>query len=181
MGRRTVEVHQATLRECIVQAEAKGPLSNLNALWAKVSDLYNLREVPEQITPSVAMLRVKEWNITVKTQPGKRGRSGAMTAEQKAAMAAGRKPRAEKFKDDPVIQAGFVQLRREINPRFSTLLDKLTEQGSMRAAVALKCLDCSNEQTVEVRNCPCTSCPLYAFRPYQNKADTDEEELQEAA
>jgi len=31
-----------------------------------------------------------------------------------------------------------------------------------------KCLDCSNFQPSEVKKCPCTDCPLYAYRMGSN-------------
>jgi hypothetical protein len=57
-------------------------------------------------------------------------------------------------------------LRAEAPPRFHHLVDR-AEVGSLRAAVTLKCLDCSNWQTDEVRYCTVTNCPLYPVRPYQ--------------
>ena len=37
-----------------------------------------------------------------------------------------------------------------------------------RRSVAIKaqCTDCSAGQPTEVRECPCTDCPLYPFRGY---------------
>ena len=31
-------------------------------------------------------------------------------------------------------------------------------------AIRKKCLDCCCQQTVEVRECTCTKCPLFAYR-----------------
>ena len=40
-------------------------------------------------------------------------------------------------------------------------------------AIRLKCLDCSNNSSGEVKFCPIEDCPLYAFRfgknPYRKK------------
>ena len=33
-------------------------------------------------------------------------------------------------------------------------------------AIKAFCTDCSNGEPTEVRECPCTSCPLYAYRGY---------------
>jgi hypothetical protein len=57
-------------------------------------------------------------------------------------------------------------LRAEAPPRFRHLVDR-AEAGSLRAAVTLKCLDCSHWQTDEVRHCTVTDCPLFPVRPYQ--------------
>ena len=40
---------------------------------------------------------------------------------------------------------------------------------SLKAAVIAKCLDCTCDQTVEIRLCPCAGCPLWTYRPYQDK------------
>lgn len=31
-------------------------------------------------------------------------------------------------------------------------------------AIRAKCLDCTNGQNVEIRECPITDCPLYEYR-----------------
>jgi hypothetical protein len=179
MAKPMTEVSRNTLELAIRKAETDGPLKNLDALWTAACEIYNSMDVPKQITKSVVMLRATAWKLETKTKPGKKGRAAGvpLSEEQKAAMQAGRgarKPRAEKFAGDPVLVQGFSELRKEVPERFLPLVEKLTNKGSMRAAVALKCLDCSGYSTVEVRLCPCTSCPLYAFRPYKGKAGDDE-------
>lgn len=46
-------------------------------------------------------------------------------------------------------------------------------------AIRAKCLDCCCGQANEVKECPITDCPLYAFRfgknPYTTKTYTEEE------
>jgi len=191
MAKPMTEVSRSTLEAAIRKAEEQGPLKNLDSLWISACEIYNSWTDRNQITKSVVMLRSIKWKLETKTKPGKKGRAAGvpLSAEQKAAMQAGRgarKPRAEKFAADPVLVEGFKDLKKETPERFLPLVSKL-EAGSMRAAVALKCLDCSSHQPVEIRLCPCTSCPLYAFRPYKGKAGEDEqvnevnEDLQEAA
>jgi hypothetical protein len=178
MAKPMTEVSRNTLELAIRKAEIDGPLKNLDALWTSACEIYNSMDVPKPITKSVVMLRATAWKLETKTKPGKKGRAAGvpLSEEQKAAMQAGRgarKPRSEKFAADPVLVQGFNDLKKETPERFKPLVDKLTA-GSMRAAVALKCLDCSGHSTVEIRLCPCTSCPLYAFRPYKGKAGEDE-------
>jgi hypothetical protein len=57
-------------------------------------------------------------------------------------------------------------LRRVVPVRHHRLVDRV-EAGSVRAAIDLKCLDCSDYQIAEVRHCTVTACPLYGVRPYQ--------------
>jgi hypothetical protein len=192
MARRTIEVDRVKLEAAIAQVEAAQEFTNRSALYMAVTPVYNRMSPPEEITVAVCTLRVTQWGLTCKTPFGKKGRT-AMTPEQKAAMAAGRaggrKSRAEKFADQQDIQAGFAEIKRTTPDRFEGIVHKLTVLGSMRAGVALKCLECSNFQTAEVRNCVIPSCGLYAFRPYKNKAgeqdvediEAVEEILEEAA
>lgn len=37
----------------------------------------------------------------------------------------------------------------------------------LQAAIKQKCLECSNYQASEVRNCPISNCPLFNVRPYK--------------
>jgi hypothetical protein len=57
-------------------------------------------------------------------------------------------------------------LRRVVPVRHHRLVDRV-EAGSLRAAIDLKCLDCSDYQIAEVRHCTVTACPLHGVRPYQ--------------
>jgi hypothetical protein len=57
-------------------------------------------------------------------------------------------------------------LRRVVPVRHHRLVDRV-EAGSLRAALDLKCLDCSDYQIAEVRHCTVTACPLHSVRPYQ--------------
>ena len=42
--------------------------------------------------------------------------------------------------------------------------------ATKRGAIQAKCLDCSNLNVSEVRECTATGCPLWRYRPYQVKA-----------
>jgi hypothetical protein len=45
-------------------------------------------------------------------------------------------------------------------------------------AIKAYCTDCSVGQVAEVRNCPCTMCPLYAFRGYMRWDNADSDEIE---
>jgi hypothetical protein len=57
-------------------------------------------------------------------------------------------------------------LRLVVPVRHHRLVGRV-EAGSLRAAVDLKCLDCSDYQIAEVRHCTVIVCPLHSVRPYQ--------------
>ena len=49
-------------------------------------------------------------------------------------------------------------------------------------AIRAKCIDCCCGQISEVRNCPCTSCPLHSYRMGKsNRTRTMTEEQKQAA
>ena len=45
---------------------------------------------------------------------------------------------------------------------------KAVERKSRAAAVKAKCLDCCCWQRTEIVACQADTCPLWAYRPYQN-------------
>ncbi len=184
MAKPTTEVNKNLLQQAIDQAESNGPLKNLDALWKAACAIYNRMSVPKQITFSVVALRAKAWSLQTKTKPGKKGRL-VLSDEQKAAMQAARGKRVSrsvKFASRPDVVNGFVELRRIVPARFQPLVDKLINNGSMKAAVHLYCLDCTAYQPAEIKLCTCNDCPLFAFRPYSKikvESESTEEELEE--
>ncbi len=160
MGRIKIEVDKATLVQTIGELESKQTFPNQNSLFQAVSETQ--WAVKNNITAAVIALRVREFNIELKTPKGKRGRA-KLTPEQIANMQANRgtrTPRSEKFKR---FGKHFKELAVVFPDKEKTV--QRIRQGSMKAAVALKCYDCSGHSSAEIKACEVTSCPLYAFRP----------------
>jgi len=57
---------------------------------------------------------------------------------------------------------------------YRRLYDKAMGGKSLRAAVDSKCLDCMCWQQAEVRDCPVATCTLWPYRPYRNRATTQD-------
>ena len=59
------------------------------------------------------------------------------------------------------------------------LNEAVSKNTKMREAIMLKCLDCSNYETSEVKNCLIVNCPLHPFRtgknPFRKNNITDEQ------
>ena len=57
------------------------------------------------------------------------------------------------------------------------------EVNTMKKAIEAKCLDCSNYQSSEVRECHVSTCPLHPFRfgknPYKKQRHYTDEQLAE--
>lgn len=81
MARTKIIIEQETLEAAIQEAEKDGPLTNQSVLWKEVARIYN-EKTGQNISHSVVYLRVKEWNIEVKTEPGKKRRSGPQMSQQ---------------------------------------------------------------------------------------------------
>ncbi len=170
MARTPIEVDRVKLVAAIRKVEESGPLSNRSTLHEKALEIYNADLPPAQLTGAVVGLRIKEWNLTVKTPVGQRGRAAGvpMSDSQKAAMAAGRQNRvpggrAAKFAKSARILEGHKLLKKQ-HPGLDKLVSAVC-RGSMKAAVKLHCIECSGGSAREAKNCVCNSCPLFAFLP----------------
>jgi hypothetical protein len=96
-------------------------------------------------------------------------RKHTLTDEDKARLreARAKRGRTPSRREKMAAFAGSFGLMRKGYPKIALpLIDKM-EQGSLAAAVKLKCLECSCWVRQEVRDCVITDCALYPFRPYQ--------------
>lgn len=169
MAKVAIPVDRERLVSAIRQVESGGPLVNQGVLWKKVAEIYN-RGAERDITFSVVALRVRDWKIEVKTKPGKKGRSGPLTEEQKAAMQAARAaagPRGSaKRKKIKNLDEIFAEQRKNTPKEFHHLVDK-AQAGSKVARLKLMCLECAAWQKGEVARCGILKCHNYQDRPYQ--------------
>jgi len=170
-GRRKLVVDKAMLEQALQTVEADGPLVNQHEVWIKAADLYNSNPtVPEPITHSVVMLRAKEFGLTIKTPPGRH----RITSGQQQAGVQSQTSRSTKFQRGPK-KASLDQVEADTPDECKHFVRK-ARRGSMKALVALKCLDCSGWQKREVRECPVVGCPLWVIRPYQSKTNEQKAE-----
>ncbi len=150
MGRKRIEIDQNVFKETIQQLEAQNNYSNLNQLYIAVAKIIGC---PKGVVP----LRISEWGISIKTTVGKRGRNGSQHLHNNE----------KRIKNKKTSHPGHItQLRRETPKKYQKLIDKI-EKGSKAAALKLNCLYCANYERLEVRYCPCLSCPAWSVRPYQ--------------
>lgn len=171
MARTKITFDEKLLRDVIKEVEGANIYTAHSTLFEDVSSAYNKKSTVGQLNPQVIRLRVNELGIELKTPKGKRGRAAGCVINSGVKV-----PRADKIAGNKQAQATLVQLRKELktkysndnkdNARFLPLVDKI-EQGSMKAALKLMCLQCVDYDTKEVAMCNCTSCPLHIFRPYK--------------
>jgi hypothetical protein len=160
MARPSIAVDQVRLALAVSTCEAAGNYTTRQQLWQDVALAYG------GVSPAWVYLKVEELNIPVKTPKGKKGRQKGQAINTGVKIG-----RGAKFAKKPEIKAAFKELekivKQEQKGRFLPIFNKMVA-GSMKAAVKLNCLECSNFQTAEIKYCPCVACPMYAFRPYQN-------------
>ena len=161
MARTKLEISKADFQKVVTDLEAAEQFVNPSALWKAVEDSdWAKGLLPRPMKAAVAYMRAKELGIIYKTQPGKRGNGGLGTGPRGP-----RTPRSQKMKK---YGKSFAIMKQEIPERFAPVIARF-EKGSSKAAIKLKCLECSGYQPVEIKLCTCVGCPLYPIRPFQGK------------
>jgi len=158
MPRPTVEVDKNKLDSIIKELESKNTYNTQSALYEAVSKAYG----DEKVTPSVVMLRIKQFGLEIKTQKAKisadvfRERiNNAITGDDTI------KPKAKQTTHQLLEYADSKEKEKYLKVAKSTL------RGSRKACIKMMCLQCTNWQPTEIKYCPCTGCALWLFRPYQ--------------
>jgi hypothetical protein len=64
-------------------------------------------------------------------------------------------------------RAHLPELRMAMPPRMQGRVDRVEKFGSLRAAIDLKCWDCTCGQVAEIRSCPLVACSLHSVRPFR--------------
>ena len=163
MGRKPVDIDLEELKKTILEVEKDGPLKNRDALHVAVGE-----KMEPKVSKSVVMLRIRDNNIEVKTPLGKRGRQPGEGGP------VNRQPRASKIDAKNVKEIrkelfGIASLSSQPTSTFNVLKKKLDrlENGSMKAAVQLMCITCTQGDKMSIKHCSCLDCPLWSFRPYR--------------
>lgn len=153
-----LKVDKDALQSAIQAVESKQTFSNRQTLADAVADTeWAKKHQPKPITSSVVLLRIKEFNLSLKTPKGKRGRQGSISSQQKDLMQSGRKK----------VKTRILTELRKIVPLKKLKLVEKAEKGSLKSLLILKCGECSDWQNQEIKNCTVVSCPLHTIRPYQ--------------
>lgn len=159
-GRKAIEIDRVAFQDTVkvLELENGGSFNNRSELWAAVANsewAKNLK--PRPLTPQVAMLKADALNISVNTPKAKRGRQAGQLV-----------PTGGKRKQRKVDENAIAELRKETGVVNLKVVDRVAK-GSLKAAIKLKCIDCSGGSKKEVALCPCVACPLYTVRPYRDK------------
>ncbi len=165
MARTKLEINKGEFQKVVTDLEAAQTFENPSALWKAVEQSdWGKNMQPRPLTAAVAYQRAKELGIVYKTQPGKRGNPGGLGG---GGVPRNRTPRSAKMK---AFAETFKRLKLETPKRFLPIVQK-AQKGSAKACIKLKCLECSNWDSKEVKLCNITNCPLYPIRPFQGKVE----------
>lgn len=166
MAKPTLIIDKAEFQSVVNDLEGKQTFPNPSYLWKAVeATSWAKRQSPRPLTASVAYCRAKELGIVTRTKGGKRGAS-TLTPEHKAAMQVGRTQRTPRASKMQGYSTTFKELKRQTPTRWLPMVER-AEEGSLRAAISLKCLDCTSFQVQEIKDCACVECSLYPHRPYK--------------
>lgn len=155
-GRKPIPVTKEKLQEVVSNLENESNFTSRNALWENVANTEYAKAIG--LSPQVAMLKAKTLGVTIKTPLGKRGRS----------KGDGPVPNAGKRKGKRISLEIVEEMKKEFHSSLHKRIDRAAN-GSMKAAIGLKCLDCTGGSKKEVALCTLVSCPLWSYRPYTHK------------
>jgi hypothetical protein len=163
-GRKKLEFDKVVFQKIIDELESKQEFVNPSKLWEAVCDTEWAKGLdPRPLTPAVAYMRAKQLNVTTKTKSGKRG-AISLTPEHLAKMQEGRGKRRSRAEKMEKHTKTFVSMKKEYPAQFLSLIEK-AQCGSLRAAIVLKCIECSGFNRSEARLCVISECALYPHRP----------------
>jgi hypothetical protein len=163
MSRVKINVSRGLLEQVIKDVESNpSPPRNREDLWVLVVEEYNKYAI-HKVTKAVLYQRYKEFGLSINTPRAKKRVTESNSSGQRG-MNTLHQERLKKHK------ASFDAIKKVIPKQFINLV-VLAEQGSLRATINLKCLDCTSFQVKEIKGCTLVSCPLYPVRPYQQMGE----------
>lgn len=181
MGRAAILVSREELKKQLDLAESSRVFKNWSELFDHVAksewgqSRINSSGRLASLTPATIYSRVIQFELDkeLKTTRGKRGKEKGEGVPRRTLTA----------DDSPLILSLKNQCSRYYysgvwgdkltvadikRKRFNKYVERL-KRGSLKAAIALKCIDCCNGSFSEVRNCELTDCALYELSPLTGK------------
>lgn len=166
MPRLKIQINEAEFRREVEKLESQREFANHSELWKALEQTdWAKAQQPHPLTAAVAYLRAREFGVVTKTKPGKRGLSREQMQGIQGGQRGQRSSRATKM---TAFTDTFSAMRKEYPTSFLPLVRR-AQKGSLRAAITLKCLECSAFQRGEARQCVVASCSLYPHRPGAGK------------
>jgi len=169
MGGKRIAVNRELFIKTVNDLEANNTYANLFALQQAVADSQYGKEIG--ISNINVYQYLKKWDVQLKTQKGKKGAGLARLHDKNNVV---RLSGAAKLNSDPKaiewLENVIAMLRKIHSSRYESLIEKI-RNGSKKARMAAKCIECSNGYHAEIKNCVCIDCPLFLDRPYKENDD----------
>lgn len=179
MGGKRLLIDEAKFVALVNELEGKNTYRNMFELQKAVANSPYGMELG--INPPNVYQYIRKFKIQLKTKAGKVGDS-LIAARLAPAI---RMSKAEQWKNNPAATEWLVSMRKEVEGtcrdiepdgtikvnkqklnRFRKILTK-AENGSVKALIAVNCIQCTAGETTEVRECGCVSCPFFMMRPWK--------------
>ena len=156
MGKKKIDVNKKKLERIVHSLEKTNPIIGITEFCQLAAKNY----AEDGVTDGIINLRLKEFDIRPNiTKPKRRNNLPQNRQYIK------RTTRKEKFSNKESTGI-LVQLKKEVPFEYEETVRKL-QNGSMIAAIKLKCAECSDYNKSEIKHCPIKTCGLYLFRPYK--------------
>jgi hypothetical protein len=172
MGRASVVVDKDTLQQLINDYESRNTYKNQSHLFKDIALAYG-GTIGRSLSPAWVLVKVQELGLQVKTEKGRKGK-----IKGEGPPVGVRRSRGDKLTGHSSLKL----LRQEMlhDQRAHKYLPLLTrvEKGSLKSAIKLNCIYCSNWQPNEVRHCKCETCPMHCIRPFQTSTEDSDESVQ---
>ncbi len=154
-GRKPLVLDKIEFQKQLSDLENSRSFSSRQQLWIALAETPWAKGLqPRPLTSQVAMNFAQKENIVIKTIKGVKGNIGSVS-------------RTSNKRKSRTIPLDVLQEVKQVYPKkYENVLSRFSA-GSLKAAVKLKCLDCSGLQQIEIKLCEIKSCPLWNFRPYK--------------
>jgi hypothetical protein len=159
-------------QQVVSDLESARVFPHRRALWSALAATQWARE--QGLSPGALRQQARRLKVRVSTPPNphrvrlriQEDRAEAVEPTQAPDFGSEPCPPATSARGTTKERVPLPVLRSYTPAKFQPLVDRI-EDGSIRAAVKLKCLECSSYQVEEIRLCTVTGCPLHSVRPYQ--------------
>lgn len=161
IGRASIVIDFNKLQSEINLVEASETFNTYTELCAAVSAYdtklhpsgccKNSKHVPRIVHPSQVYLAIQRGDVTVKTEKGKRGRTMRTSGVKSS--------KAHKFQANPKIVESLKIIRDDMPDSQEGLFEQL-KNGSYKAAIKAKCLQCYNFSNA-YKTCDSKGCALH--------------------
>lgn len=150
-GRKRFEIDKTVLATMIADAESKNNFENRNELFEYLAGQLS-------VSTTTVYNKTKEHGLvdSIKTEKGKKGVFNTTVTKV---------PRGDKYKSEAG-KKHIAALRKRWGHKYNKLIGQI-EAGSMKAAVKMNCIECTCDQSVEIKECQILACPLWMLRPYK--------------